>query len=309
MRSISFAATATATALAAATAGVGLLVTAPGAASADATRSSAYGIQVSGGGEVIVPPSPKVESSDGSTKTAGGGSLPANPLGVSASVAELSAGDDQASVELADLGLAPSAEQAPQELQDALQQLQDGCEALTEEVPPLEEEPGENEPAAPRGGELPLPPEFDPLEDLLTELLGGFERGDLEDFCDSFDASAPIVTVDVVDVSCTGDTGTVRIQDVTLLGQDVPLEPSNVEPNTAVVPENPLVTITANRQTTTDDDGFSVDGLAIELAGGEGEAIVANATCGETIATEASAPAPPAAPAPAPVSGSAPVTG
>ena len=81
MRSISFAATATATALAAATAGVGLLVTAPGAASADATRSSAYGIQVSGGGEVIVPPSPKVESSDGSTKTAGGGSLPVEPAG------------------------------------------------------------------------------------------------------------------------------------------------------------------------------------------------------------------------------------
>ena len=58
MRTISFAALATTTALAAATAGVGLLVTAPGAASADATKSSAYGIQVSGGGEVIVPPTP-----------------------------------------------------------------------------------------------------------------------------------------------------------------------------------------------------------------------------------------------------------
>ena len=181
-------------------------------------------------------------------------------------------------------------------------------------MPPLEEEPGgnepgENEPVAPRGGELPLPPEFDPLEDLLTELLGGFERGDLEDFCDSFDATAPIVTVDVVDVSCTGDTGAVRIQDVKLLGQDVPLEPSTVEPNTKILPDNPLVTITANRQTTTDDDGFSVDGLAIELAGGEGEAIVANATCGETIATPGGDTGLPAAPAPAPVSGSAPVTG
>ena len=107
MRTISFAATATTTALAAATAGVGLLVTAPGAGSADATKSSAYGIQVSGGGQEVVPPTPYVESTDGSTKTAGGGSLPSNPLGVAASIGELSAGDDEAAVELADLGRRP----------------------------------------------------------------------------------------------------------------------------------------------------------------------------------------------------------
>lgn len=316
MRSISFAATATATALAAATAGVGLLVTAPGAASADSTKSSAYGIQVSGGGQVIVPPSPKVESSDGSTKTAGGGSLPSNPLGLSASVAELSAGDDTASVELANLGLAPDSSQIPAEvrgpLQDALAELQAGCEQLPLEPPAAEGEQDPNEPVDPAAGALPieLPQELEPLRDALTALLGeDFNPEDLQEFCDNFDPTQPIVTVDVLDVSCTGDTGNVRIQDVKFLGTEVPLEPGNVPANTPIVPENPLVTVTANQQTTTADDGFSVDGLAVDI-GGEAEAIVANATCGETIAAPATdTPAPPAAPAPAPVSGSAPVTG
>ena len=139
-----------------------------------------------------MPPTPYVESTDGSNKTAGGGSLPANPLGVSATIGELSAGDDFASVELTDLGVAPSGEQVPAELQTALDELQAGCEALAEEVPPLEEEEppaegeeqGENEPVEPRAGALPLPEEFDPFEDALTALLGGFTEADLEDFCD-----------------------------------------------------------------------------------------------------------------------------
>ncbi len=317
MRTISLAAMATTTVLAAATAGVGLLVTAPGAASADATKSSAYGIAATAGGQEVVK-QPYIESTDGSTKTAGGGSLPSNPLGLSGSVAELSAGDDRASVELADFGLAPDSSQIPAEvrgpLQDGLMQLQDGCEALAEPIPdpPAEgEEPGENEPVDPNAAPPPdeLPEEFAPFEEALTALLGGFTEADLEDFCESFDAEAPLVTAGTLSVECQGDIGKFELAGVEFLGQPVPV-PASVEPDTAILPENPLLTITANQQTKNDDGSFSVDGLAIELGDGEAEAVVANATCGEPIAAPATdTAAPPAAPAPAPVTGSAPVTG
>lgn len=300
MRSISFAATATATALAAATAGVGLLVTAPGAASADSTKSSAYGLQASGGGEVIVPPTPYVESTDGTNKTAGGGSLPANPLGVSATIGQLSAGDDFASVELTDLGVAPSSDQIPAGVQTALDELQAGCVALAEQAP----EP-------PVEGELPgLPGAPDEINDLLTTLLGeGADLADFETFCESFDATAPLVTARALSVECQGDIGKFELIGVEFLGQEVPL-PSPVGPDTAILPANPLLTITANQQTKNDDGSFSIDGLNVQLAEGEAEVIVANATCGEPIAAPATdTPAPPVAPAPAPVSGSAPVTG
>ena len=273
MRSISFAATATATALAAATAGVGLLVTAPGAASADATKSSAYGLQASGGGEVIVPPTPYVESTDGTNKTAGGGSLPANPLGVSATIGELSAGDDFASVELTDLGIAPSGDQIPAELQAALDELQAGCEALAEEVPdpPPGRGAGENEPVQPVPARCRCRRSSTPSRTLLTELLGGFTEADLEDFCECFDAEAPLVTARALSVECQGDIGKFELIGVEFLGQEVPL-PSPVEPNTAILPENPLLTITANQQTKNDDGSFSIDGLNVQLAEGEAEA-------------------------------------
>lgn len=305
MRTLSIAATATATALAAATAGVGLLVTAPGAASADATKSSAYGLQVSAGGQEVVPPTPYVESTDGSTKQVTGGALPANPLGLSATIGELTAGDDFASVELTNVGLAPDSTQLPPAVQQLLTDLGSGCEEVT--APLQEGEAEAEEEATPE--DLPLPAELEPLRETLTALLGeDFELGDLRDFCDSFDPEAPLVTIGVLSVDCEGDQGGVELARVQFLGQTIPVPA--VPQNQPIIPENPLVTITANHQTTTADGGFSVDGLHVSLVGGEAEAVVANATCGETIAAPAvDTPAPPAAPAPAPVPASAPVTG
>ena len=85
-------------------AGSALLVAAPGASSADPTRSSAYGVSVNAGGQPAVPPSPFVESTDGSTKTTGAEAIPsqAAPL-LAGNVLALSAGDDKASVEVTDL--------------------------------------------------------------------------------------------------------------------------------------------------------------------------------------------------------------
>ena len=84
-------------------AGSALLVAAPGASSADPTRSSAYGVSVNAGGQQVVPPSPTVESTDGSEQSTGGSIPPeAAPL-LAGGVLELTAGDDKASVAVTDL--------------------------------------------------------------------------------------------------------------------------------------------------------------------------------------------------------------
>ncbi|QIK65691.1 hypothetical protein G7072_04445 [Nocardioides sp. HDW12B] len=213
----------------------------------------------------------------------------------------MTAGDDFASVELTNLEVAPSSEQLPAEVQAILTQLEDGCAQVTAGLP---DPPATGLPPIPG-----VPPE---VNDLLADLLPeGAGLDDLEGFCDSFDPTAPLVSIGVLSVDCEGDQGGVELARLSFLGQQVPVPA--VAQNQAIVPENPLVTITANRQSTTDDGGFSVDGLAITLGDGEAtgaEAIVANATCGEAIAAPAvDTPAPPAAPAPAPVAGTAPVTG
>ena len=143
----------------------------------------------------------------------------------------------------------------------------------------------------------PLPPELQTAIDELTtqinDVLGEASPlgdaptpADLEAFCESFDAAAPLVTARALNVECQGDIGKFELIGVEFLGQEVPL-PSPVEPGTAILPENPLLTITANRQTKNADGCFSVDGLNVQLAGGEAEVIVANATCGEPIAAPA----------------------
>ncbi len=100
-------------------AGSALLVAAPGASSADPTRSSAYGVSVNAGGQNAVPPSPTVESTDGSEQSTGG-SIPAEaaPL-LAGGVLELKAGDDKASVKVTDLEIGDVGDQIPPELKAA----------------------------------------------------------------------------------------------------------------------------------------------------------------------------------------------
>ena len=105
-------------------AGSALLIAAPGASSADPTRSSAYGVSVNGGGQEVVPPSPTVEITEGSEQSTGG-EIPAEagPL-LAGGLLTLTAGDDKASVVVTDLKIGNLAAELPEELTDQLGQLQ-----------------------------------------------------------------------------------------------------------------------------------------------------------------------------------------
>ena len=92
-------------------------------------------------------------------------------------------------------------------------------------------------------------------------------------------------------------------------GRSLRSDLENVEPDTELFPDNPLISVTLNRQSTGPRGGFTVDGLVVSLGEGEAEAVVASTTCGEGIPQPASNPEAPTAPVPTPQQGSAPVTG
>ncbi len=110
-----------ATALALAAGGF-VATTAETASSAAPTKSYAWGLAVNGEGK-----QPYVESTDGSTQTNPDATLPANPL-VEGTIAKFQAGDDMASIELADLTVGSATQQLPQEFTDGITQLQQACE-------------------------------------------------------------------------------------------------------------------------------------------------------------------------------------
>jgi len=275
-------------------AGSALLVAAPGASSADPTRSSAYGVSVTAGGKEVVPPSPFVESTDGSTQTAGGAAAfppDAAPL-LSGDVLALSAGDDKASVEVTDLKFGNLISELPPEVGAGLSELQAACEGVGEA--PIEQFPDVI-------GEIPLPLPNQPTEDELIEFCNGVFDGD----------QVTLATIETLQVSCEGDSGRVNVVGASALGSDVPANLQDVEANKELFPDNPLISVTLNRQTPGSNGAFTVDGLVVSLGGGEAEAVVASTTCGEGIpqSSSGSTPGAPTAPAPTPQQGSAPVTG
>lgn len=270
-------------------AGSVLLAVAPGASSAAPTRSSAYGVAVNAGGQEVVPPSPSVESTDGSMQSTGGEIPPeAGPL-LSGGVLELSAGDDEARVSVTDLTIGNLAADLPPELREQLDQLQAACEGV-------EQAPGEELPDI--LGELPINVE-QPGEEDLIEFCNGLLDGDF----------ANLATIDTLQVECNGNAGTVTVLGASALGSGAPLDLENVEPNTELFPDNPLISVTLNRQSNGPRGGFTVDGLVVSLGEGEAEAVVASTTCGEVIAQPTSNTEAPTAPVPTPQQGSAPVTG
>jgi hypothetical protein len=277
-------ATAALTGLVAATAAV--VLTTAGTSQAAGTKSYAYGLDIVAQGQSQVR-QPYVESTDGSDQTAGGSELPDNPL-FSGSIALLRAGNDTASVELLDLSIGGGVvEQLPPELAQGLQQLAPVCDGLGQAPPPeLPEIPGG----------LPVP--IDTLPD-LQEVCQSFVNGEFTD----------ILGIEAVNIECNGDTGTVDVLGLNVLS--LPVEVPPLEPNTAILPENPGLNIVANRQTQNPDGSFTVDGLVVDL-GGQAELVLGSATCGEPLPTEPveeDPEAPPLAPAPEPVRGNLPVTG
>ena len=264
-----------------------LLVSAPNAMSAATTKSFAYGVSVNGQGK-----QPYVESTDGSTHTQGG-SIPDNPL-LTGDIALLSAGDDTATVKVANLVAGKALTQLPPELTSQLDQLKAACEQLvdpaTSQIPDIL-------------GQLPIGGVTQPTKD---QLVG---------FCnDLLDGKIPnLAAVKALQVNCQGDAGTVTVAGVSVLGAEVPLA-GQMAPNTKLfTADNPLsqgVQVTFNRQTPHKDGSFTVDGVVVDLGGNQGEIVLASTTCGIPVKTPAGrAPTPPRAPAPQPVERDVPVTG
>lgn len=271
-----------ATALGAVTA-IAALVIGTTAGYAETVPSSAYGIAAEG--PVPIEPTPYVESTDGSRQENSALTLPENPL-IALDVAKVVAEEEAASAQLLNLALAPGAELPSQlsALNEPLQQLMSGLQPACEAENPAE-----------------------PVTDALGEVLPSeiVEQIDPQTLCASITtAETPaLVTIELVKVSCDADSGSVEIANVALLGQQVAIPP--LENETPILPENPLVTITANKQTSNDDGSFTVTGLEIDLGGGTEVITLGSATCGFHEPDENK----PTAPPPTPVTTGLPVTG
>lgn len=268
-----------------------VLVASPNATSAATTKSFAYGISINGQGK-----QPYVESTDGTTQH-NGGQFPdqASPL-VAGGVLALSAGDDTASADLADLTLGNGLSQLPPQLTSALQSIGDQCSKLP------------TEPSTDQ-----LQPLFDNLPVPVQDVVKTPEN--LQSLCDALGGGdyTSLATVKALNVQCAGDAGTVKVEEAKVANSPTPLTNSDVKPNTPLLPSqlDPLIKITLNRQTPHRDGSFTVDGMVIDLGGNQGEIILASTTCGIPIKAPppGRAPTPPRAPAPKPVQHSAPVTG
>lgn len=214
------------------------------------TTSSAYGVEAIG--PLPIEPTPYVESTDGTTKTDSLAKLPDNPL-LGLTLAEVSAGDDKASVTLADVALGGDLPEPPPELVDF-------CENLPDTPAP----------------DLPLP---EPPDDFPLPGPGDLPADNLQDFCKLIlTPPSSLVEAELIEVSCDGDEGGVKIVGLKILGQEVP-DVEVPEPNMGI-PENPLLTLTANKQVKGDDGSFSVTGLEINVGDGAQIINLANATCG-----------------------------
>lgn len=248
---------------------------------AETTTSSAYGIAAEGA--IPLEPTPYIESTDGSTQTSNALELPDNPL-VSLTAAELTAGDDKASVELLDVGVLPIGE-LPEELEGAFEQLKAALQPLCDAGNPIEQ--------------IPSNPLTDALPGELKDAL------DPNQLCDALDdPPSALLELGVVRVYCEGDEGGVRLVDVTLLGQKLPI-PEAPE-DLPEFPENPLLTVAVNKQVKGDDGSFSVTGLEITIGGDAQKLTIGNATCG---ATDKDDDDDPTATPPNPVTTGLPVTG
>ena len=246
-------------------AGSALLVAAPGASSADPTRSSAYGVSVNAGGQQAVPPSPTVESTDGSAQPRGDAIPPeAGPL-LAGGVLELTAGDDKASVEVTDLTIGNVAAELPPELTSSSSSSRQACEQLREA----------------------------PAEELA---------GHLRASCRSPWSSPP--TAAVSSSSATAPRRRVRQprhprhaagrvqrrhRDRHGARSQCPRvartarRPGERRAEHRAVPGQPAPQRDAEPSDRGAEGRFTVDGLVVSLGGGQAEAVVASTTCGEGI--------------------------
>ena len=274
-----------------------VLVASPNATSASGTKSFAYGVAIGGQGK-----QPYAEYPAGPTK--GGADLP-DQLGPLASggVLTVTAGNDQATAKVTNLTLGSAVDQLPDQLKNGISQLSDACTVF--------DQAGDADQAV------------NQLNDAIHQIPGFGGVADLptmeeaSKFCNELlDADIPnLAHVGTLLTECHGDTGSVTLTDVSVLGAKQPVLEGPAPKNQQLLPPQlaPAAKITLNRQTPHSDGSITVDGLALEL-GGQEVAVLASTTCGIPIDTPKThkpgrAPTPPRAPAPKPVHHSVPVTG
>jgi hypothetical protein len=239
-----------------------LVASAP-AGTAAGKPSSAYGLFATG--QVPVAKTPYAESPDGKRHTTAALELPKNPL-IALRAANVSAGNDSASVELFDLTVGP----------DLLNQIK---------IPPDLKESCDNLPATGADDlpipELPLPDLGLPLPKLSTKDL---PIKNLPDLCKLLlTPPSSLLALDSVNVYCTGDSGAIDIGSLTLLGQKIAI-PSTKQSFT--IPAEPLAKITVNEQTKSSDGSFTITALTIDLGNGAEVLKLASATCAKPTASK-----------------------
>lgn len=289
-----------------------------GAASAAGTPSSAFGIELVGAGNNVIPPTPAVESTDGSLVTDSLIALPPNPV-VSGGVINASAENGHAVASVTDLGVGDGLlAQLPAQLTT---QLDTVCQQLSTALNPVTG-PVQDTVVGPLVTQLDgvlaqvgsstagTPIDLSALDALDITHLTNVQ---LDGLCDVLSGAARIVGAGTVEAECNGTTGTTTIADLRALGIPVNIDTSQANQKVAVgggqIPG--LVDITVNKQTSNADGTFTVTALAVNLLG-QIDLNVASATCGEVTRDAPGGPDTPDepdAPAPSPIKSHAPVTG
>ena len=287
-----------------------------GSATAAGTPSSAFGIELSIGGNGVIPRTPAVSSADGSLKTDSVVALPANPV-ASGGIINASAQNGAASASVTDLAVGEGLIKTLQLPKDVTDQLQAGCTQLTTAL------------------EGVTGPVGDALDQILPQLQGALDKvadstkgtplnlsalgalditkltdpDQLKALCDVLAGNLRVVGAGAVKAECTGNTGTTTIADLKALGLPVKVDTKKANQSVKIfdvpgVP--PVVELVVNRQTANADGTFTVDALYVNVLD-QIKLTVASATCGNV--TSDRAPQPGDAPSPKPVKDHVPVTG
>ncbi|MFC5730782.1 MULTISPECIES: choice-of-anchor P family protein [Nocardioides] len=276
------------------------------AASAAGEPSSAFGIALNIADNEAIPPTPFVESTDGSLVEDSAVDVPGAPL-LEAGAMNVAAQNGQAKASVAELSVVLLDSEFAQ-LAELGTQLEPLCAAL--DNIPVEDIKDE---ATDEDGTL-APDLFDPLvdeaagHDIRLDLITALDFNDvlpdhLGAICD-FAESGNLFGAAIVAAECNGDSGDVTVEFTNGL---LPTLIDTNRANSAIeIPQ--LVKVTLNRQTNNADGTFTVDALNVTLFD-QIDLTVASATCGEVTSDRGGDVDPSEAPAPDPVETHVPVTG
>lgn len=278
------------------------------ASHAAGTPSSAYGLELTIGGEEVIPASTvAVESTDGSNVSDSLAEFPENPI-LTGGLIEVEAANNYAMARTARLELGDGLlANVPAEVRD---QISSGCTDLESNATPLEDILNEVdnqlllnlEAALDQLNDQTSPSGLD-LSALASLDLQALTPNELSGLCDVLAGEQALLTSGTLEAECTDDSGTAIIEDLNALGLES--EVNTTEPNqSAEIPG--VLKVTVNEQTSNNDGTFTVNALRVTLLG-QADLTVSSATCGEV--TRDVAEQTDEAPAPTPVEANLAVTG